>query len=43
MLEEHSKDAAFMQMLRNLDRCHMDHEEKWSLFTKLSADKADFR
>lgn len=42
-LENQGKDAAFMQMLHNLDRCHMNHEEKWALFIKHTADKAEFR
>ena len=42
-LKDHARDAAFMQMLQNLDRCHMNHDEKWALFTKLSADKLEFR
>ena len=32
-----------MRMLRCLDRCHMAHDEKWALFIKHSADKAEFR
>lgn len=41
-LEMHGRDTDFMQMLRTLDRCHMDHDEKWALFIKHSADKAEF-
>ena len=42
-LEVQGKDKAFVSMLHVLDRCHLDHEVKWALVQKHTADKAEFR
>jgi hypothetical protein len=42
-LQLQGKDAAFMQMLHSLDRCHMDLDSKWASVVEHTADKAEFR
>lgn len=41
-LQLQGKDAAFMQMLHSLDRCHMDLDSKWASVVEHTADKAEF-